>query len=91
MFINKVVIITDGVNGIGKYIKEKFLKQNAIVKIIDIAPGNHYVEDISGKNVLGNFRLDKASLINKENICIDDGMTRKRIYHNDFDWKYEGW
>ena len=23
MFINKVVIITDGVNGIGKYIKEK--------------------------------------------------------------------
>lgn len=89
MFINKVVVITDGVNGIGKCIKEEFLKQNAIVEIIDIAPSDHYVEDISGKNVLGNFRLDKASLINKENICIDDGMTRKRIYHNDFDWKYE--
>lgn len=91
MFTNKVAVITGGANGIGKCVKEEFLKQNAIVEIIDIAPGNHYVEDISGKNVLGNFRSNKASLINKENICIDDGMTRKRIYHNDFDWKYEGW
>ena len=27
MFTNKVVVITDGVNGIGKCIKEEFLKQ----------------------------------------------------------------
>ena len=74
MFTNKVVVITDGVNGIGKCIKEEFLKQNAIVEIIDIAPGDHYVGDISGKNVLRNFRSDKAALINKENICIDGGM-----------------
>ena len=65
MFTNKVAVITGGANGIGQCVKEEFLKQNAIVEIIDIAPGNHYVEDISGKNVFRNFRSDKAALINK--------------------------
>ena len=30
---------------------------------------------------------DKASFITGENICIDGGMTRQMIYHNDFNWK----
>lgn len=30
---------------------------------------------------------DKASFITGENICIDGGMTRQMIYHNDFGWK----
>lgn len=29
---------------------------------------------------------DKAGFINGENICIDGGMTRQMIYHNDFGW-----
>ena len=29
---------------------------------------------------------DKAGFITGENICIDGGMTRQMIYHNDFDW-----
>ena len=32
---------------------------------------------------------DKAGFITGENICIDGGMTRQMIYHNDFGWKYE--
>ena len=33
---------------------------------------------------------DKAGFITGENICIDGGMTRNMIYHNDFGWRLEG-
>lgn len=32
---------------------------------------------------------DKAGFITGENICIDGGMTRQMIYHNDFGWTLE--
>lgn len=33
---------------------------------------------------------DKACFITGENICIDGGMTRQMIYHNDFGWTLQG-
>ena len=33
---------------------------------------------------------DKAGFITGENICIDGGMTRQMIYHNDFGWTPRG-
>ena len=30
---------------------------------------------------------DRAGFITGENICIDGGMTRQMIYHNDFGWR----
>ena len=33
---------------------------------------------------------DKAGFLTGENICIDGGMTRQMIYHNDFGWTFEG-
>ena len=32
---------------------------------------------------------DKASFITGENICIDGGMTKLMIYHDDHGWKYK--
>ena len=32
---------------------------------------------------------DKAGFITGENICIDGGMTRQMIYHNDCNWYYK--
>lgn len=32
---------------------------------------------------------DKAGFIDGENICIDGGMTKVMIYHNDYGWKLE--
>ena len=32
---------------------------------------------------------DRAGFITGENICIDGGMTRQMIYHNDFGWRYQ--
>ena len=33
--------------------------------------------------------IDKAGFITGENICIDGGMTRLMVYHNDYGWKLE--
>ena len=33
---------------------------------------------------------DKAGFITGENICIDGGMTKLMIYHNDHGWSYDG-
>ncbi len=32
---------------------------------------------------------DSARFTTGENICIDGGMTRHMIYHNDFGWRFE--
>jgi len=55
MFSGKVAVITGGAQGIGKCIAREFEKQGAHVCIIDKAPGDHYVGDISRKEVLEAF------------------------------------
>ena len=74
----KVAVITGGASGIGKCITEEFRKQGVKVYVIDKAAGDHYVGNIS----------DKAGFITGENICIDGGMTKLMIYHDDHGWTY---
>ena len=55
MFQDKIVVITGGANGIGKCIAEEFRKNGAIVYVIDIAEGDHFVGDIADKATLERF------------------------------------
>ena len=55
MFRDQVVVITGGANGIGKCIAEEFRKEQAIVYVIDIAEGDHFVGDIADKATLERF------------------------------------
>lgn len=52
---DKVVVVTGGASGIGKAIVELFKDNGASVEVIDIKEGNHYVGDISKKEVLEEF------------------------------------
>ena len=54
-FKDKIVVITGGAQGIGKATKEAFEEESAIVEVIDIRDGEHYVGDISKKDALEAF------------------------------------
>ena len=54
-FKNKVVVITGDAHGIGKTTKEAFEAEGALVEVIDISEGNHFMGDISKKEVLEDF------------------------------------
>ena len=41
-------------------------------------------------NMVLYLASEKAGFITGENICIDGGMTRQMIYHNDCGWSYKG-
>ena len=51
----KVAVVTGGASGIGKCITEEFRKQGVKVYVIDKAPGDYYVGDLSNKAVLEDF------------------------------------
>ena len=55
IFKDKVVIVTGGANGIGKCIADEFRKQGACVYVIDRQEGDHFVGNISKKEVLEAF------------------------------------
>lgn len=54
-FKGKIVVLTGGKQGIGKYIREKFEEAGATVCIIDILENDYFVGDIADKATLERF------------------------------------
>ena len=54
-FENKVAVITGGAHGIGKATADAFRNEGAQVAVTDLVEGDHFVGDISKKEVLEQF------------------------------------
>lgn len=55
MFQDKIVVITGGVQGIGKCIADEFLKEGAMVCVIDKQPGGYFTGDLADERTLSAF------------------------------------
>ena len=57
----KTAVVTGGANGIGKCIADEFRKAGVRVFVIDTVDGDHFVGDISKKEVLEAFAREVIS------------------------------
>ena len=74
MFKDKVVIVTGGANGIGRCIADEFRSQGAIVHVVDKQEGEHFVGDISKKEVLEDFANEILSKHEKVDVIINNAL-----------------
>ena len=77
-FNNKIAVVTGGAQGIGKCIAQQFTKAGATVYIIDKQPGDHYVGDLSSKEVLEDFARSIISKHGKIDYLINNALPIMR-------------
>ena len=74
MFKDKVAIVTGGANGIGRCVADEFRKQGATVYVIDRQEGEHFVGDISKKEVLEAFAAEVLRKHNKVDVIVNNAL-----------------
>ena len=74
MYKDKVVIVTGGANGIGWCIADEFRSHGAVVYVIDKQEGEHFVGDISKKEVLEAFSSEVLNKHDKVDVIINNAL-----------------
>ena len=67
-------MVTGGAHGIGKCVVEEFRKNNDTVEVIDIKEGNHFVGDISKKEVLEAFATEVIKKYGRVDCIINNAI-----------------
>lgn len=70
----KTAVVTGGAQGIGRCIADEFRKAGATVYVIDIQEGEHYVGDISSKEVLESFASHVLSEHEKVDVIVNNAL-----------------
>ena len=70
----KTAVVTGGAQGIGRCIADEFRKAGATVYVIDIQEGDHYVGDISNKEVLESFAAPVLSEHEKVDVIVNNAL-----------------
>ena len=78
MFTDKIVVITGGAAGIGRCMAEEFQKAGATVCVIDKAPGNHFVGDISDKAILEAFAKEVITKHGHVDVLVNNALPIMR-------------
>ena len=76
---DKVAVVTGGAHGIGQCITEEFRKRGASVAVIDVRKGDHFVGDISRKEVLEAFAEEVIGKYGKVNYIINNAKDNETI------------
>jgi NAD(P)-dependent dehydrogenase (short-subunit alcohol dehydrogenase family) len=73
-FKNRVAVVTGGVHGIGKCIRDEFESHGCRVFVIDKADGDHFVGDISDKEVLERFVKEVIEKSGKIDFLVNNAL-----------------
>ena len=78
MFQGKTAIVTGGAQGIGRCIADEFRRAGARVFVIDKQPGDHFVGDISDKDVLERFVQQVVQAAGQVDYLVNNALPLSR-------------